>query len=290
MVVRRYWGVPMSKERIQLLVLWTLIGVLIVALFAAARLQSGQPKTSSGYFYSTSDDAPSQPKLDLRRRDSAASRPDFDNIPNMPAQGKEGAASPSESLPEEPPPPEVQAAFNAATPEEAIAQLMAGLVASAETYTALGSLHAQTNPPNLAAAEAAFAQAAALAQSAEERTAVAYAHAGTLRAAGKPLQALETVQRILRETLAATAKSAELRIVAGDLLVESGDADGAERAYLKAAEEALALFDSAGADARAVYRQACLRLAQHYRATGEPGKADGVARTMRARLSRSMPQ
>ncbi len=184
----------------------------------------------------------------------------------------------------------IQAATVASSPEEGIEELRGYLATVASTaevsqiYTALGRFHAQTDPPQLEAAEQAFATAEAAAHSPSERHAARQAHAEVLLRFDERERAQEVIRAGL-ESPDVTLPGMQLRIMLGKIHEAAGRLQDAETCYKDCAQLALDAVESLGAPALDVYRAACLHLARLYRESGRSAEVEAVSRDMRTNLA-----
>ena len=279
----------MQKQ--QLIALLASLGVLALLIIGASWYgQKGGSRAISG---TRRPGRPIVSKFASRVRDSS-SRVKEGPSDDVPANGGQAEDQP-QPLPEEAPPSPadqaVQEALNALSPEHGIEKIEAYLASlenldeAARLYCALGTLYAQTDPPDTSRAEQTLAVANDLAQSPQDKHRATYLLTNMLVQRGEKDRALDEVRAALDRDGTATLPGAQLSVLAGSLHESEGAVQEAEAAYKKAMESSLAASERVGPRALDVYRQACLSLARLYRNTDRDSEAEAVTRDLKRALA-----
>ncbi|NIA14473.1 MAG: hypothetical protein GWP08_10355 [Nitrospiraceae bacterium] len=169
---------------------------------------------------------------------------------------------------------------------ERLLKTLENIEEASKIYCALGALYAESEPPESTKAEHAYRTANDLAGRAEDRYEATFLLAGLLRTKEDYDGALTEIAIALGYSDVLTPRRLRLTVLQGRLYEDTRVDEAAETAYDRAMEESLAASALYGDKALAVYRQACLALAQLYRRTGRDAEARAVARTMKTKLER----
>ncbi len=281
-------------EKRQLFILAGIVLAFVIAVSWAARFsQGGKRSQSSSTFFARSGTMRERARMLVSKKKAPPKRKGEVNgrITNGDTISSIRRISPQS---DEPRPSEdeqaAQEALNALTPEEGIEKVLASLATlettaeTAELYSALGRLYAQTDPPDIANAQAAFATASNLVRSSEAKHRIACLEAKMLVTQDQPRAALTRIRDTLEFDKTITVARLQLMIMLGKLKHDAGDVEAAEAAYRAIVGQSLDIFEDLGPDSVDVYRQACLNLARLYRKTGHDKKADSLVKTMKQRL------
>ena len=183
----------------------------------------------------------------------------------------------------------IEEALNALRPETGIDKLQEYLASlqnfeeASEIYCAIGTLHLQTSTPNSKLSAEAFNTATRLADSTEQKHAVAADHARSLIEQGKTTEALKKIEEELARDHKITSAGLQLSVMRGRLCEDSGRIQDAEKSYKEAMDNAIQ-FPLENTKANDAYRLAGMRLARLYRKMGKESNAEAVVRKVKARF------
>lgn len=188
----------------------------------------------------------------------------------------------------------VREAIEEAEPEDAIKMLEDALErglnpdAAWRIHLALGTLYGRLTPPDEENAARAFAAARAAADTTAARQQIALDEASALVDAGQREEAWTVLATALAQTPSAGEEvSPEVTLLTvrmGDVLQETGNAAGAERAYRQALDRALEKRGDTTEAFTEALRLAATRLTLLLRGAGRHEEADALGRQVQARF------
>lgn len=188
---------------------------------------------------------------------------------------------------------EVKDALNAADPAKGLEKLQFDIAAASTETTqetlavwqaTAGLLLGRLDPPDIAGATQAFAEARENAQTDAIRLHVTYNEAQSLLERREYAAVINTLEKESPDTFPFAAHALELSVMKGIALEQLDKFDEAEKAYLAAIDRSEGEEQFPSKSAINVYRQANLRLARLYRNRGDTTAATTVARRMRAHI------
>ncbi len=182
-------------------------------------------------------------------------------------------------------------AVNALSPEEGLQTIEDELAIphapkdQARLYLTQATLMAQMLPPKTEEALAALDKAMSLAPGLAQQQRIAKHKARLLFANGEFVQARQLLETTLQSAQEITMPGLELSLLLGKIYEKEATYDEAERLYRRTMRLALGLKRKAVPEAESLMRLTALRLAQLYKTTGHPEKAEILAQELPNQLT-----
>ena len=167
---------------------------------------------------------------------------------------------------------------------EELLRSLKNIAEAARLYTAKADLLLAMDPPDIARADAAVAEALEYAEGASERDEARCVQVEILRRTDRGDEALELAEQIASGEGPDTAGKFSAGLMHAAMHRERGDIDAAEQAYRDLMRRAARAGDSLGARAEDVYRQAGLNLVHMLREAGKREQANAAAKEIEEQL------